>query len=156
MANELPELPSIPLGRYRHYKGGEYEVLGVVRHSESVEPLVLYRPLYGDSGSWVRPFSMFLEPVEHAGTTQPRFSRVSAASRATESELAATVQRMEARLSASPVPAVQQLMQLYGALATRFEQDLACCARDLGLAKASALMLVQAAATAEHAARSRP
>lgn len=55
MSNDLPELPSIPLGRYRHYKGGEYEVIGVVRHSESLEPMVLYRPLYNRSGCWVRP-----------------------------------------------------------------------------------------------------
>jgi len=151
MANDLPELPSIQLGRYRHYKGGEYELLGVVRHSESLEPLVLYRPLYNNSGSWVRPFSMFLEPVEHDGRSQPRFSLVTASASATEEELAATVQRMEAKLSVSQSPAVQQLMQLYGALATRFEQDLAACTRDLSLAKASALMLVQASAHAERA-----
>ena len=84
MANDLPELPSIQLGRYRHYKGGEYEVLGVVRHSESLEPLVLYRPLYNNSGSWVRPFSMFLEPVEHEGKSQPRFSLLTTGSSATE------------------------------------------------------------------------
>ena len=76
MTDDLAALPSIPLGRYRHYKGGEYEVLGVVRHSESLEPLVLYRPLYNDSGHWVRPFAMFLEPVEHDGKRQPRFSRI--------------------------------------------------------------------------------
>ena len=87
MANDLPELPSIQLGRYRHYKGGEYEVLGVVRHSESLEPLVLYRPLYNNSGSWVRPFGMFLEPVEHEGKRQPRFSLVTAGSAANEEEL---------------------------------------------------------------------
>ncbi|MBX3641811.1 MAG: DUF1653 domain-containing protein [Rubrivivax sp.] len=73
MTNDLPPLPSLPLGRYRHYKGGEYEVLGVARHSESLEALVLYRPLDSDTGMWVRPFAMFLEPVEHAGTRQPRF-----------------------------------------------------------------------------------
>ena len=151
MANDLPELPSIQLGHYRHYRGGEYEVLGVVRHSESLEPLVLYRPLYNNSGTWVRPFSMFLEPVEHEGKSQPRFGLVTVGSSATEEELTATVQRMQAKLAASQVPAVQHLMQLYGALATRFEQDLASCARDLSLAKASALMLVQAAAQAERA-----
>jgi hypothetical protein len=79
MSNNLPELPSIPTGRYRHYKGGEYEVLGVVRHSESLEPMVLYRPLYNPSGCWVRPFSMFLELVEHEGQQQPRFSLIAAA-----------------------------------------------------------------------------
>ena len=151
MAIDLPDLPSIQLGRYRHYKGGEYEVLGVVRHSESLEPLVLYRPLYNNSRSWVRPFGMFLEPVEHEGKSQPRFSLVTAGSSASEDELKATVQRMEAKLSASRLPAVQRLMERYRALATRFEQDLSPCARDLHLAKASALMLVQAAAQAEGA-----
>ena len=151
MANDLPALPSIQLGRYRHYKGGEYEVLGVVRHSESLEPLVLYRPLYNNSGSWVRPFAMFLEPVEHIGRTQPRFSLVTVGASATEEELAATVQRMAAKLSAIQSVSVQRLMQLYRELAARFEQDLAACARDLSLAKASALMLVQAAAQAERA-----
>ena len=151
MANPLPQLPAIPLGRYRHYKGGEYEVLGVVRHSESLEPLVLYRPLYNDSGAWVRPFGMFLDPIEHEGRVQPRFSLVGAASAVSEAELSATVQRMEARLSASATAGVRHLMQLYGALATRFEHDLAASARDLSLAKASALMLIQAAAQAEAA-----
>ncbi len=151
MTNELPELPSVQLGRYRHYKGGEYVVLGVVRHSESLEPLVLYRPLYNDSGSWVRPFSMFLEPVQHEGRSQPRFSLASADCPVTEEELTATVRRMEARLSASQVPAVRQLMKMYQSLATTFEKDLASCARDVSLAKASALMLVQAAARPESA-----
>ena len=49
----LPELPPTRLGRYRHYKGAEYEVVGVARHSETLEPLVVYRPLYNDSGSSV-------------------------------------------------------------------------------------------------------
>ena len=72
----LPPLPTITLGRYRHYKGGEYEVIGVVRHSETLEPMVLYRPLYNASGKWVRPFGMFLEDVEHEGRLQPRFRLV--------------------------------------------------------------------------------
>lgn len=78
MSDELAALPSIPTGRYRHYKGGEYEVLGVVRHSETLEPLVLYRPLRADIGSWVRPYDMFIGTVEHAGTTQARFRRIEA------------------------------------------------------------------------------
>ena len=86
--SDLPPLPCIVLGRYRHYKGGEYEVVGVVRHSETLEPLVLYRPLRDDVGLWVRPFAMFLETVEHAGKLQTRFSLVSAAA-ATEEEPAA-------------------------------------------------------------------
>jgi hypothetical protein len=73
---DLPPLPDTPTGRYRHYKGGEYEVLGVVRHSETLEPLVLYRPLYGDRGDWVRPHAMFFEMVVIDGIAQPRFSRV--------------------------------------------------------------------------------
>jgi hypothetical protein len=76
MSEQLPALPSLPLGRYRHYKGGEYEVLGVVRHSETLEPLVLYRPLLGDSGTWVRPFAMFVETVDQDGRIQPRFARI--------------------------------------------------------------------------------
>ncbi len=74
--SELTPLPSLPLGRYRHYKGGEYEVIGVVRHSETLEPLVLYRPLYNDSGWWVRPFAMFVEQIEIDGRLQPRFATV--------------------------------------------------------------------------------
>ena len=76
MTHELPPLPALPTGRYRHYKGGEYEVIGVARHSESLEPMVLYRPLREDVGLWVRPIALFLEPVEHAGQRLPRFSRV--------------------------------------------------------------------------------
>ena len=76
MSNDLPALPSLPLGRYRHYKGGEYEVLGVVRHSETLEPMVLYRALYGEAGLWVRPFAMFVEQLEHNGERQPRFAFV--------------------------------------------------------------------------------
>ncbi len=61
-------------GRYRHFKGGEYEVLGVARHSEGLEDMVVYRPLYNDSGLWVRPLSMFTETVERSGTKQARFT----------------------------------------------------------------------------------
>ena len=74
--SDLPPLPVARPGRYRHYKGGEYEVIGVVRHSESLEPMVLYRPLYNDTGHWVRPLAMFLEAVEHEGKSQPRFRRM--------------------------------------------------------------------------------
>jgi hypothetical protein len=79
--SDLPPLPAIALGRYRHYKGGEYEVLGVVRHSESLEPMVLYRPLYNASGLWVRPYAMFLEQVDFNGRVQSRFKRVSDAAK---------------------------------------------------------------------------
>ena len=61
-------------GRYRHYKGGEYEVLGTARHSETDELLVVYRPLYGAGGLWVRPRAMFLESVTINGEAVPRFA----------------------------------------------------------------------------------
>jgi len=75
----LPALPDTPLGRYRHYKGGEYQVIGVARHSETNEPLVVYRPLYNATGWWVRPHAMFFEDVSIAGVVQPRFVRVASA-----------------------------------------------------------------------------
>ena len=78
MSSDLPALPTLAPGRYRHYKGGEYEVRGVVRHSETLEPLVLYAPLYNDSGLWVRPYDMFFGTVEIDGVTQPRFVRIPA------------------------------------------------------------------------------
>jgi len=61
-------------GRYRHYKGNEYTVLGVARHSETLEGVVVYRQEYGDRGLWVRPASMFAETVNLAGTSVPRFA----------------------------------------------------------------------------------
>ncbi len=61
-------------GRYRHYKGNDYEVIGVARHSETEEELVVYRKLYGDGSMWVRPLAMFTEDVEVDGTTVPRFN----------------------------------------------------------------------------------
>ena len=72
----LPALPSIEPGRYRHFKGGHYEVLGVVRHSDTLAPLVLYRPLETDVGMWVRPFEMFVAQVEVEGMMRPRFERI--------------------------------------------------------------------------------
>ncbi|MCE2943630.1 MAG: DUF1653 domain-containing protein [Lysobacteraceae bacterium] len=73
---DLPPLPETPTGFYRHYKGGEYEVLGGVRHSETLEPLVLYRALYGERGLWVRPHAMFFSEVVVDGAARPRFARV--------------------------------------------------------------------------------
>lgn len=63
-----------PPGRYRHYKGGLYEVLGTVRHSETLEPMTLYRALYGEQGLWVRPAAMFNGTVVVDGREQPRFA----------------------------------------------------------------------------------
>ena len=78
--SELSPLPDARLGRYRHYKGGEYEVIGVARHSESLEAVVVYRPLYNETGLWVRPYAMFFGEIEVDGRRQPRFAFVPAAS----------------------------------------------------------------------------
>ena len=69
-------MESIKPGRYRHFKGKEYEVLGVARHSETEEELVVYRALYGDFGLWVRPVSMWSEAVERDGKTFRRFTYI--------------------------------------------------------------------------------
>ena len=61
------------LGKYKHYKGNEYEVIGVAKHSETLEEMVVYRALYGEYGLWVRPLSMFLEDVEVDGKKVKRF-----------------------------------------------------------------------------------
>jgi hypothetical protein len=74
--DHLKPLPDVPLGRYRHYKGPEYEVIGVARHSETLELLVVYRTLYDDSGLWVRPHTMFVEEVEVDGVRRPRFMHI--------------------------------------------------------------------------------
>ncbi len=74
--HDLPPLPTLAPGRYRHYKGGEYEVLAVARHSETLEPQVVYRPLYKESGWWVRPYAMFTETVTVDGREQPRFAKL--------------------------------------------------------------------------------
>ena len=74
MNDELPPLVCTPPGRYRHYKGGLYEVLGMVRHSETLEPMTLYRALYGEQGLWVRPAAMFNGTVVVDGREQPRFA----------------------------------------------------------------------------------
>ena len=73
---DLPPLPNLPAGRYRHYKQLDYEVLGVVRHSETLEPLVLYKALYGEQGLWVRPFAMFTEELVVDGVRRPRFQKL--------------------------------------------------------------------------------
>lgn len=75
-SDELPPLPPVPVGRYRHYKGNLYDLVGAVRHSETLEPLALYRPQHGDGGLWVRPWAMFFETVVVDGMEQPRFARV--------------------------------------------------------------------------------
>lgn len=67
-------IPEIVPGIYEHYKGNRYEVIGVALHSETLEPMVVYRPLYETKASlWVRPYAMFVGTVEVDGTTKPRF-----------------------------------------------------------------------------------
>ena len=72
-SNLIPCIMEILPGRYRHYKGGEYEVIGTARHSETQEELVVYRALYGEKKLWVRPLEMFAEDVIIKGKKQPRF-----------------------------------------------------------------------------------
>ena len=69
-------LREISPGRYRHFKGNEYEVLYIARHSETLEPLVVYRALYGEGGVWVRPAHMWNETVERDGRTYIRFTKI--------------------------------------------------------------------------------
>ena len=77
MTEHLPALIDTPPGLYKHYKGMLYEVVGTVRHSESLEAMTLYRALYGERGLWVRPAAMFNEEVVIEGVSQPRFARQS-------------------------------------------------------------------------------
>ena len=73
---DLPPLQETPTGLYRHYKGGQYEVMGTARHSETLEPMTVYRALYGAHGLWVRPAAMFNEQVLIDGVMQQRFVKV--------------------------------------------------------------------------------
>ena len=69
-------MPTIKPGRYRHFKGNEYEVIGTARHSETLEELVVYRALYDNGGLWVRPAAMWSEMIEHGGQTVRRFTYI--------------------------------------------------------------------------------
>ena len=69
-------MSTIQPGRYRHFKGKEYQVIGTARHSETLEEMVVYRALYGDGGLWVRPAAMWSELVERDGYRGPRFTPV--------------------------------------------------------------------------------
>jgi hypothetical protein len=73
----LPALTETRKGQYRHCKGLRYEVIATVRHSETLEPMTLYRALYGEQGLWVRPAAMFVEEVVIDGVRQPRFTWLS-------------------------------------------------------------------------------
>ena len=76
MSDELPPLLITPPGRYRHYKGMLYEVIATARHSETLEPMTLYRALYGEQGLWVRPAAMFNDTVVIDGVAQRRFTPI--------------------------------------------------------------------------------
>lgn len=67
---------SIQPGKYRHFKGNEYEVVGIAKHSETLEEMVVYRPLYGEGGLWVRPASMWNEEITRNGRTFRRFEKL--------------------------------------------------------------------------------
>ena len=66
----------IELGKYRHFKGNEYQVLGTVKHSETMEELVLYKALYGEKGMWVRPVSMWNQEITRGNRTFKRFEKI--------------------------------------------------------------------------------
>lgn len=67
----------LKIGKYRHFKGNEYELVGVAKHSETLEPMVVYRALYGDGGLWVRPAAMWTETVDREDYHGPRFQYIS-------------------------------------------------------------------------------
>ena len=75
--SDLPDLPTLEGGIYEHYKGKLYEVVDVACHSETLEPMVVYRPLYDSNVKlFVRPYNMFIEAIENGGNTTPRFKKV--------------------------------------------------------------------------------
>ena len=69
-------METVKPGRYRHFKGNEYEVIAVAKHSETLEEMVVYRALYGDGGVWVRPASMWNETIERDGKIYQRFTPI--------------------------------------------------------------------------------
>ena len=69
-------MEEIKLGKYRHFKGNEYEVIGIAKHSETLEPMVVYKAMYGDGGIWVRPAEMWNETVERDGKVFKRFTYI--------------------------------------------------------------------------------
>lgn len=74
---ELPPLPELRLGLYEHYKGNRYEVIAVARHSETLEPMVVYKALYGEGAVWVRPFGMFVGKIKLPdGSEVERFKKI--------------------------------------------------------------------------------
>lgn len=98
---------AIPPGRYRHFKGRDYEVIAVARHSETVETMVVYRALYGEGGVWVRPASMWNETVERDGKTYRRFYRLDRIERVEQYE------RLFDKATARPDPQTLRLLDAY-------------------------------------------
>lgn len=74
----MEEIMELKPGKYRHFKGKEYELIGIASHSETLEPMVVYRALYGERGLWVRPAAMWTEQVERDGYCGPRFQYIGA------------------------------------------------------------------------------
>lgn len=83
--------PSLKMGRYRHYKGGEYDVISIAQHSETREPLVVYRCLYDGNSWWVRPLEMFCETVTIDGELMPRFAFIGNTENEVESKIESEV-----------------------------------------------------------------
>ncbi len=75
--SDIPDPPAIETGIYRHYKGNEYEVIGVAVHTETLDPMVVYKPLYDSNVEYFsRPYEMFVDGVVHDGKTIPRFEKI--------------------------------------------------------------------------------
>jgi len=75
--SEIKDIPNVEQGIYEHFKGNQYEVLGVALHTETLEPMIVYRPQYESSAEyWVRPYNMFFDMVEKDGWQVPRFRKV--------------------------------------------------------------------------------
>ena len=98
---------TIPPGKYRHFKGNEYEVTGIARHSETGEPMVIYRALYGEGSLWTRPASMWNETVERGGKICRRFCRLDRIERVEKYE------RLFDEVTAAPDPEKIHLLEVY-------------------------------------------
>ena len=108
MSMQFEEAKStIPPGRYRHFKGNEYEVIGIARHSETEEPMVVYKALYGEGGFWCRPADMWNEQITRNGVTYRRFYRLDRIERVEKYE------RLFDEATASPDPEKLRLLDAY-------------------------------------------
>lgn len=122
--DDLPPLEPTPVGLYRHYKGGWYEVIDTVRCSETLQGMTLYRALYGGFGLWVRPSAMFAETAEFQGRVQPRFVRHDAATL-----LTADVDSARALVAHVRGLARQRGVELDAALRPPPPEPTTCCGR---------------------------